>query len=194
MMLEYGADKDLGNLNDEVNETPLMLVARCGNLKCLMVLLEYNADVNKQDKNGNTALMKAVRGGHTDCARELIRHGADVHACTFNARTQAMHYAALEGQTECIQLLVEHGADLNAEKLDGTRAEDLVRDRAHRSKEFRRCLEAIQEMQDRNFQPQLEFATKQDVDQPFSDSVPCQDPSPFPSSPLHMFWQRQPLP
>jgi len=128
LLLQEGVDVDRGN--DNIDETPLMVVAVSGHLDCLKLLLEGRADVNKSDQQGNTALMKAARWGHVRCVEVLLLNGARVNACTRVALTQAAHYAAREGQTECMKLLLAHGADLDAKNADGETPMDFVKARA----------------------------------------------------------------
>ncbi len=73
-LLKAGADPN--QLGPE-GETPLMLVARTGNLDAIRVLLDHHADVNAKDKlRGTTALMWATEQSHPEAVKLLIEHGA----------------------------------------------------------------------------------------------------------------------
>ncbi len=79
-LLKAGADAN--QLGPE-GETPLMLVARTGNLDAIRVLLNHHADVNAKDKlRGTTALMWAAEQSHPEAVKLLIEHGASVSAQT----------------------------------------------------------------------------------------------------------------
>ena len=67
------------NEKDEFDTTLLMKAAKTGNDWQIKALVNANADVNLQDKDGWTALMYAVRyQGNMDCVELLLEAGADV--------------------------------------------------------------------------------------------------------------------
>src|SRR5262249_34950639 len=78
MLAEHGADvNEVGWPSDM---TPLMQVSNRGNLAIVRTLLEYHADVNKQNTEGDTALTMRVYDGYDDNAaivKELLAHHAD---------------------------------------------------------------------------------------------------------------------
>ena len=53
-----------------------------GTSKCLKLLLDAGADVNRPDKRGNTSLHAAAFGSNVECVKLLIEAGADVNANT----------------------------------------------------------------------------------------------------------------
>ena len=79
-LLKAGGDPN--QLGPE-GETPLMLVARTGNLDAIRLLLEHHADVNAKDKlRGTTALMWATEQVHPEAVKLLVEHGATVSVAT----------------------------------------------------------------------------------------------------------------
>ena len=80
LLLDSGADV---NAFDPANETPLMAVARVGNLDAVRVVLEHGATLDAKDPQfEQTALMVAVRENHPQVVRLLIELGANVNAKT----------------------------------------------------------------------------------------------------------------
>ena len=58
-----------------------------------MLLLESNADVTTNDRNGNTPLHKAASKGHKDIVEILVEKGADLRAKNTHGNT-ALEVAA----------------------------------------------------------------------------------------------------
>ncbi len=119
-------------------ETPLMTVARGGNVEAAKVLLAHGANVNATEEwRGQTALIWAVAQAHPEMVKELIAHGALVNMrtakqvwerqVTAEPREKWMPQGALtpllfatrQGCLECAQVLLDKGADINAQDLEG---------------------------------------------------------------------------
>ena len=134
-LLDAGAD---ANGATTEGETPLMTVARSGNVEAAKVLLAHGADVNaKEQWRQQTPLMWAVAESHPEMAQELIAHGADVNArqvewhwdrqVTKEPREKWMPlggltpllFAARQGCVDCERVLVKAGADINATNPNG---------------------------------------------------------------------------
>ena len=128
-MLEGGADANLANPE---GETPLMAVARTGNVEAATLLLDAGADVNAIELWGQqSALMWAAAQKQPAMIKLLIARGADVDArgavrnwerkVIKEPRPKDMNqggftpllYAAREGCIECARELVAGGADLD---------------------------------------------------------------------------------
>ena len=56
------------------------------------LLIDYNAKLNNQDKEGRTALYHACKNGNYEIAEKLIKNGADLNIKTNNDWT-AFHIA-----------------------------------------------------------------------------------------------------
>ncbi|MDR0442791.1 MAG: ankyrin repeat domain-containing protein [Treponema sp.] len=79
LLVEEGADIDVGSKGDNKGNTALMVCAWHGFIGGVKFLIEQGACLNQQDnKNGFTALIKACIKGHLDVA-DLIIKKADVH-------------------------------------------------------------------------------------------------------------------
>jgi hypothetical protein len=75
ILLENGADV---NARGHWNETPLMMAAQDDSINgILRVLIEHNAEVDLQDKDGNTALLHAAFEGCNENVKVLLAAGAN---------------------------------------------------------------------------------------------------------------------
>jgi ankyrin repeat protein/Tfp pilus assembly protein PilF len=99
--------------------SPLIWVAKEGNLQVVQTLLADGADINAKDTTdvGATALMWAALNGHTEVVKLLLEKGADVNAKSKNGET-ALMMTVMEGYTENVKLLLEKGAEVNTKKTD----------------------------------------------------------------------------
>jgi len=119
-LLMAGADVDQQGRNGSA----LAETARVGQLECMRLLLECNADVHARDWEGRTALFSkgrlttsCVERDQTACTRLLLKAGADVNAANYGGYTALMH-AALYGKRSLSPLL-EAGADVHAANANG---------------------------------------------------------------------------
>src|SRR5262245_56823310 len=77
MLLDAAADP---NRSNEDGETPVMLVARTGEVKVAEVLVAHEANVNVRERcQDQTALMWAAAEGHEDMVAFLISKGVGVN-------------------------------------------------------------------------------------------------------------------
>jgi ankyrin repeat protein len=126
-LLDAGADPDTRNPD---GETPLMAVARTGNLEAAKLLLDAGADVNARELWGDqSAVMWAAAQSQPAMIGLLARHGADLDArgairqwarkIITEPRPKDMNkggftpllYAAREGCIACARVLIDNGAD-----------------------------------------------------------------------------------
>jgi ankyrin repeat protein len=137
-LLQAGAD---ANAVGTEGETPLMTVARGGNVEAAKILLAHGAQVNASEPlHGQTPLMWAAAQSHPEMMRELIGHSAEVNArsaiqhwerqVTAEPREKwlppggftALHFASRQGCLDCARILVDAKADINAADPDGNSA------------------------------------------------------------------------
>jgi uncharacterized protein len=92
-------------------ESALMLAAREGSMKVLLVLLNANGiNIDLRAKNGDTALMIASFKKNKPAVEALLAKGAQVN----NDGWTALHYAAAAGDNEIVHLLLKKSAEIDA--------------------------------------------------------------------------------
>src|SRR4029453_7469474 len=130
-LLKAGAD---ANTTNPEGETPLMAVARSGNVAAARLLVEARADVNaKETFGGQSALVGAAAQRQAEMVKFLAANGADLNArgvvrqwerkVIKEPRPKDMNkggftpllYAAREGCVECARNLIAAGADPDLE-------------------------------------------------------------------------------
>ena len=88
-------------------------LARNGDTKSLLSLINDGLDVNVQDHSGYSILMLASYNGRLETTQALLDLGAE--ADLRNSRGQTpLGGACYKGNIEIVKLLVEFGADVNA--------------------------------------------------------------------------------
>lgn len=90
-----GAEVDLVDAN---GCTALFYAVTLGHADCALLLLDYGADPNHQDKKGRTWVIPVQNYGQFSCLHLIHRSPA--------------YCGATKGQTETLRLLVQHGADV----------------------------------------------------------------------------------
>ncbi|CAG0906285.1 unnamed protein product, partial [Cyprideis torosa] len=114
-LLEMGAPVEAAVR--EWNATPLHLACGKGHFHCAQLLLNAEANVNSQDRDGRTPFLMAAAGNHVDILKLLVRSGADISLPDDDNRT-ALHYASGRGHTSSVACLLELGAPVEAEDKD----------------------------------------------------------------------------
>ncbi|HSX12467.1 MAG TPA: ankyrin repeat domain-containing protein [Rhabdochlamydiaceae bacterium] len=69
----------IDTIEEDFDQTALMLACRYGHNKCVQVLIDANANVNFTTLRGGSSLIAAARAGRTDIIELLIRGKADVN-------------------------------------------------------------------------------------------------------------------
>ena len=109
ILIQAGADV---NRVDDSGSTPLIYVARIGDIKNAQLLIESGADVN-QHGSDSTALVEATQRGHKEFVRFLTNAGAKPDA--EDDGSTLINYIQMQDIDTVKQLLVD-GADVNARK------------------------------------------------------------------------------
>jgi len=124
LLFENGAKLD--------NNNPALLSAvNFNNIAMVKLLLDNDANINMNDKDGNTCLMSAIKNRNIDMMQLLFENGISVHQTTLNGDNY-LHLALnnisidnaykdqLLNQTEeIIKLLIIHGVDINKKDKRG---------------------------------------------------------------------------
>ena len=125
LLRHYGADS---HVQGAKMWTPLHSAAYYGNLEIVRKLIEYDADISAEDREGCTALFIASNGLHLKdlgVIRLLVERGADVNARAKDGSTP-LHEASSHGALEVVRLLLELGTDVEAVDGDGKTALQVV--------------------------------------------------------------------
>ena len=101
----YQLENTAGNTNPSGNfrmahggSTPLLFVARNGDVETARVLVDAGADVQDTEASGASVLVVATHSGHGPLGIYLLEQGADPNAA--EAGYTALHAAVLRGQVE----------------------------------------------------------------------------------------------
>ncbi|XP_049611496.1 ankyrin repeat domain-containing protein 10 isoform X2 [Syngnathus scovelli] len=123
--------------------TPIHWAAHCGQLECVMRLVQMGCNVNMVSTRFNhTPIHTAALGGHTRCVLWLLQAGADVNRQDLIGEAP-IHKAARAASMECIQVLLIAGAKLHLRNTSGQTAADLAR--THGSDDCLRFIANLQE-------------------------------------------------
>ena len=107
------------DLANNKGETALHHASHHGMLAVVEKLIEKDADVNKQDKDGYTALIGACYEKHADVALALLNvDGIEVDLVNVIGET-ALHRASHQGMLAVVKKLIEKRADVNKQNEDG---------------------------------------------------------------------------
>ncbi len=102
-----------------VDETPLHVTARRGDVEFSRVLLEHGADIEARDEGDWSPLERAMNNGHVEITRALLEHGVNVNAQD-TARCTPLYWASRWGNPAVVRMLLKHGADVKAQDEDET--------------------------------------------------------------------------
>ena len=112
------------NCETDMN-TALIKAALKGQEKCVEVLIQAGADVNRQNKNGDTALLLASKKRQNSCCKLLIQSGADVNVQNKNREVALWFLMAKEyrkflfaaGEKEAVRKYNEPESELRLSHL-----------------------------------------------------------------------------
>ncbi len=114
-----------GNTNPSGNfrmahggSTPLLIVARNGDVETARALVEAGADINDTAAAGTSALVIAAHSGHSALAIYLLEQGAKPNAA--DAGYTPLHAAVLRSDVALARALLRHDADADAVVEHGT--------------------------------------------------------------------------
>ncbi|MFM2418396.1 MAG: hypothetical protein RL385_3119 [Pseudomonadota bacterium] len=105
--------------------TPLMRVARLGDLALVRELLALGAKLELRNGDGNTALWLACFSNDLAVVQALVDAGANLDNQNDNGATCLM-YAASSGKHQLVALLLGAGANTELQSLDDFRAIELA--------------------------------------------------------------------
>ena len=111
---------------DSQGQTALLLAAAVPNLGAAQKLLQYGADIHKQDSRGRSALAVAVlascqaasseRAAFYSMAELLLLRGADADAADGEGCTPLHHAVACTARM--VELIIQHRPDCNSDAAD----------------------------------------------------------------------------
>jgi ankyrin repeat protein len=107
-LIEAGAAPNAVSL--ELEETPLTLAAKAGNLAKLQHLVRAGADIRFRNSKGYTVMMAAAPYPVPEVVRYLIEAGADLDSVS-DWKESALSMASHHGYYDTVQQLLEAGAD-----------------------------------------------------------------------------------
>lgn len=107
----YNIDRQLVDICDSNNMTPLIWAASYGQNSTVDYLIKSGADVNHKTISGKTALMFASSRGFFHVVKTLLAAGAYVDDLDNNGNS-ALMYAAHQDQALVVQELLRKGANL----------------------------------------------------------------------------------
>jgi ankyrin repeat protein len=122
----------LVNVQNQLDETPLMLAAINNQLELAKVLIDRGADVNRP---GWTPLHYAATRGHREMIRLLLEHDAYIDSESANGTTPLM-LAAYSAPPLAVKLLLEEGADPALVNSGNASALDLALSKDHQQSAF----------------------------------------------------------
>eukprot|EP00667_Euglena_gracilis_P000474 EG_transcript_473 len=96
---------------EQTHEPPLVACATGGSLENLQLLLEHNADV---ERDGGWALYNAACNGHVGIVQELLAANVDLQSAMATDGRTALMAASLMGHTAVIAALLAAGDDVHA--------------------------------------------------------------------------------
>jgi hypothetical protein len=103
--------------------TAALLAVWNGHGECLLMIIQYGADLSKTDKAGLAPIHGACRYGRIACLAILLDHGVGVNVRTASANgLTPVLYCSGAGHVKCLALLLDRKADTDLADSYGTTA------------------------------------------------------------------------
>lgn len=114
----YKSSYTFTGLKKTYDMLPLMNAIESGDIEEVLIQLEKNGDIDRQNISGVTALVYAVYCDKTEIVELLLRKGADVNLKTTSGDSPIL-FAALNGNMRIMELLLKKGADVYFKDTEG---------------------------------------------------------------------------
>ena len=124
-LLGLGAkeNQDYVNARNNFVSTPLMVACSNGHVNVATYLVEHDANIQLQNKNGDTCLHYAAERGHVEVVSKLLGLGAKENQDYVNARNNfrstPLMVTCYNGHVNVATYLVEHGANIHLQNKNG---------------------------------------------------------------------------
>lgn len=105
-------EKNLANLRNAANWTPLHTAASIGNPGAIETLIDFGADLEARDSQQRTPLILSADAGNTQSVRALLKKMANVQAVDAES-SSALHKSCHKGHVDVVEELVARGASLD---------------------------------------------------------------------------------
>ena len=111
LLYKHAAEVDI--LKSPTMVTPIFAAVAKNNLEILEMLLDKNANISLEAKDGSIfPLFLATIMGHDECVLKLLEAGAPMDQRRKQDGTTAVFAASAEGHLKCLQHLLRSGADI----------------------------------------------------------------------------------
>ncbi len=112
------------NEEDSLDNSPLLLACRSGNLEIAEILVVAGANVSAANNRGDAPVLTVVGAGKVELAEMLVSKGADVNVINDDG-SSALHLSIPSDNArsfEMFETLLKTGADVNVVRRDGASA------------------------------------------------------------------------
>lgn len=118
------------NCRDINDHTPLHYAAAEGHIRAASKLIEFNCDVNAENRAGNRPLHFASVVGSPELCQVLLSANADINAQNHNGQT-ALHFATRQACVNTVMFLLSRKADPNIRDANGSTCSHLAIKNGH---------------------------------------------------------------
>jgi uncharacterized protein len=122
LVLLLNGDVTLLDSQGADEETALICATRTRRYPIAHTLIDRNANLDIQAKNGWTSLLWATHNANRDLVKGLVEKKASLNLVHSGMGWNALILAAGIGETEIVKILVRHNADLDQQDNDGKTA------------------------------------------------------------------------
>lgn len=120
------AGSPINQTNGDDDMTALEIASYTGKHEAVQLLINQNATVRTQTRDGFTALFFAAQEGHLDCVKALLDAKALINQKNGEDEWTALHIATSNGKNEVVTLLADRKADLEVLSKDHRSALDIA--------------------------------------------------------------------